>query len=59
VNEYVIGVAGLVERLGMGLRSIVGRAGVHGYVARWDQLDLSDPAGPRLLCPIDALERAV
>ena len=59
ISEYVIGVAGLLERFGMALRLLLGRAGGHGYVARWDQIDLSDPERPRLLCAIDALERVV
>ena len=59
ISEYMIGVIGLLERLGVGFRLIVGRSGGGGYIARWDQLDLSDPDCPRLTCPIDALERVV
>jgi hypothetical protein len=57
ISEYVIGVAGLLERFGMGLRLLIGRAGKHGYVARWDQIDVSDPERPQLRCAIEALER--
>ena len=35
VTEYVIGAAGLTERLGLGVRLILGMNRVRGYVARW------------------------
>jgi hypothetical protein len=56
VLAFVIGVAGLYERLGVGTRLLLGR---HrgGCVARWDQLDLSDPRHPRLTVPFEELER--
>lgn len=57
VTEYVIGAAGLVERLGLGVRLVVGIKRVTGYVARWDQLDLSNPDRPTLTCAIESLER--
>jgi hypothetical protein len=56
VTGFVIGVAGLFERLGLGVKLLLGRRG-DGYVARWDQLDLSDPERPRLTCRVDELER--
>jgi hypothetical protein len=56
VVEYVIGAAGLLERLGVGVRLLFGRH-VGGYVARWDQLDISDPDRPRLTCPAGELRR--
>ena len=56
VNEYVIGRAGLMERLGFAVKLLVGKAG-GGYVARWDQLDISDPLRPRLTCPVSELRR--
>ena len=56
VAAYVIGAAGLLERLGAGLRLLVG-SHVGGYVARWDQLDISDPDRPRLTCAVTELER--
>jgi hypothetical protein len=37
----------------------VGRAGRHGYIARWDQLDVSHPERPTLRCDADELERIV
>lgn len=58
ISEYVIGVAGLLERLGVGMKLLFGRrAGGGGYLARWDQIDLSDPDRPRLTCPIEELRR--
>jgi hypothetical protein len=54
IHEFVIGLAGLYERLGLGVKMIVGKRG-SGYVARWDQMDLSDPDHPRLTCPVDDL----
>jgi hypothetical protein len=56
ITGYVIGVTGLIERLGLHLRSLVGIGG-GGYVAKWDQLDISDPESPRLKCPLGELER--
>ena len=43
INEYVVGSAGLLERLGIGVRLILGITRPTGYVVRWDRLDLSDP----------------
>jgi len=57
VAAYVIGAAALLERLGAGLRLLVG-SHVRGYVARWDQLDISDPDHPRLTCAVKELERS-
>jgi hypothetical protein len=56
ITDYVIGVGGLVERLGVGVRLIFGRAG-GGYLAHWDQIDLTDPDCPRLRCPVTDLRR--
>jgi hypothetical protein len=56
ILEFVIGLAGLYERLGLGVKMIVGKRG-SGYVARWDQMDLSDPDHPRLTCPVDDLTK--
>jgi hypothetical protein len=57
VTEYVIGAAGLTERLGLGARQILGLKQPGGYVARWDQLDLSNPDHLRLTCPLEELRR--
>ena len=56
VVDYVIRAAGLLERLGVGLKLLFGRRG-GGYVARWDQLDISDPVRPRLTCGVEELRR--
>jgi hypothetical protein len=56
ITEYVIGAAGLMERLGLGVRLIVGIKRATGYVARWDQLDLSNPDRPTLKCGVEALQ---
>jgi hypothetical protein len=55
VTAYVLGRAGLAERLGTGVRLLVGRELAAGYIARWDQLDISDVEHPRLLCPVEEL----
>jgi hypothetical protein len=56
ITEYVIGVTGLAERLGVGVNLLFGRQG-GGYVARWDQLDVSDTDHPRLTCSVEELRR--
>jgi hypothetical protein len=49
IHEYVIGKVGLLERLHVGVTLLFGsKRG--GYIARWDQLDITDPERPRLLC---------
>jgi len=55
VTEYVIGVAGLMERLGLGVRLVLGLEPSGGYVARWDQLDFSSPDRPTLTCSVSEL----
>ncbi len=57
ISEYVVGTAGLLERLGLGVRLILGFKRPGGYVVRWDQLDLSDPDRPRLTCSVEDLRR--
>jgi hypothetical protein len=57
VTEYVIGAAGLAERLGLGVRLILGIARSGGYVARWDQMNLTNPDRPRISCPVEELRR--
>ncbi len=56
VTEYVIGAAGLLERLHVGARMLAGRKR-RGFVARADQIDLSDPNRLRLTCPLEDLDR--
>lgn len=58
VTEWVVGPAGLLERLGLGVRLIVGAGSSGSYIIRWDQLDLTNPDRPRLACAIDDLRRA-
>jgi len=58
VTEWVVGSAGLLERLGLGARLVFGLSRGSSYIIRWDQLDLSDPEKPRLSCPIADLRRA-
>jgi len=57
VTEYVIGVAGLVERLGLGVRLVLGLEPPSGYIARWNQLEFSNPERPTLTCPVSELQR--
>ena len=57
ITEYLIGRAGLVERLGLGVRLILGNRVSQGFVARWDQLDLTNPDHARLTCSVEDLRR--
>jgi hypothetical protein len=57
ISEYVVGTAGLLERLGLGVRLVLGLKRGRGYVVRWDQLDLSNPERPRLTCAVADLRR--
>ena len=57
VAAYVLGAAGLAERLGASVRLLVGRTVSPAYVVRWDQLDISDLEHPRLLCRLKDLMR--
>jgi len=56
IIEYVLGAAGLFERLGIGLKLLFGKQR-GGYIARWDQLDITDPEHPRLTCGVQELRR--
>jgi hypothetical protein len=59
VAEFLIGAAGLMERLNVGFRALFGKAGA-AKVARPDQIDISDPMHPRLTCSLEELrEREV
>ena len=55
IVEFVIGSAGLMERLNVGMKALFG-VGRGGKRARWDQIDISDPERPRLTCSIDELK---
>jgi hypothetical protein len=54
VTDYVIGPAGLAERLSAPFLPFLGWR--RGFRARWDQIDVSDPRHPRLLCPVEELQ---
>jgi hypothetical protein len=56
ISEYVLGEAGLLERLGVAVRLLFQHR-IASYVARWDQLDLSDQGHCRLRCPVEELRR--
>ena len=57
ITDYVIGTAGLIERLGLGVRLTLGIERAGGYVARWDQVDLTDPDHLRITCAVGDLRR--
>ena len=54
ITEFVIGSAGLRERLGVSVQLLFGRVR-GGHLARWDQVDISDPERPRLNCRFEEL----
>jgi hypothetical protein len=51
VTEYVIGPAGFLERLGLGTHLVLGWRR-RGFVARWDQVDITNPDRLQLLCSL-------
>jgi hypothetical protein len=53
VTAYVIGPAGLAERLSASLLPFLGTR--RGYVARWDQIEIAEHDHPRLRCSVDEL----
>ena len=55
IVAFVIGSAGLMERLNVGIKALFGKS-AGGKVARWDQLDVSDPEHPRLTCSSEDLQ---
>ena len=60
VSEFLVGNYAVLERLsawsiGRALLRIFGAKQEEGYRIRWDQLDLSDPSRPQLLCDVDEL----
>jgi sporulation protein YlmC with PRC-barrel domain len=63
VEEYLVGSYAVFERLAalsIG-RALLGKFGAYkehgGYRVPWDKLDLTDPMKPRLLCPVEELEK--
>jgi hypothetical protein len=55
VEGFVIGAAGVLERMDLWVRLVSGRK-TAGYVASWEQLDITDPRRPRLTCSVNDLE---
>jgi hypothetical protein len=60
VSEFLVGSYAVLERLaawsiGRAVLRVFGAKRQDGYRIRWDQLDLSDPQHPRLLCNVDEL----
>jgi hypothetical protein len=53
VTEYLLGTAALVERLSIVSRLL--RREPRTFIARWDQIDITRPEHPRLMCPIEQL----
>lgn len=56
-TEILVGMMGLLERLDVGTKLLFGGRR-RGYVVRWDQVDVSDPATPRLTVPVEELEQS-
>ena len=60
VSEFLVGSYAMLERLaawrmGRTLLRLFRARKSEGYRIRWDQLDLSDPRRPRLLCEVEEL----
>jgi hypothetical protein len=51
--EYVLGTGAVLERWSV-VRRLFGMSG-HKLVARWNQLDVSNPRKPRLTCPVEEI----
>jgi hypothetical protein len=59
VSEFLVGKYALLERLaawrsGRALLRVLGKR-KEGYRIRWDQIDLSDPGHPRVICDVEEL----
>lgn len=59
VSEFLVGKYAMIERLaawsiGRALLRGLGKR-KEGYRIRWNQIDLSDPGHPRVLCDVDEL----
>jgi hypothetical protein len=57
LTHYVLGPAGLLERLAQGTGSLVEDVR-RPSVARLERMDISDPEPPRLRCSLEALVQA-
>jgi hypothetical protein len=55
IVAFLIGSAGLMSRLDVGVKALFGKSG-GGKIVRWDQVDISDPVHPRLTCSVEELE---
>jgi hypothetical protein len=55
VVEYHLGSGALLERWSV-TRRLTGRKS-HQYIVKWDQIDIAHSHGPRLLCPVEDLEK--
>jgi hypothetical protein len=55
VTEFDLGRTALLERLAIRHFGWVPGNRPAGYRARWDQIDISDPAHPRLTVPLEEL----
>jgi sporulation protein YlmC with PRC-barrel domain len=53
--EYHLGTGALLERWSV-TRRLFGRR-AHQIIVRWDQIDIAHRDGPRLLCPVEELEK--
>jgi hypothetical protein len=56
VVEYLLGTPAVLERWSV-IQNLFGIRG-RKLIARWNQLDISDPRRPRLTCPLDEIERS-
>ncbi len=56
VPEFHIGTAALLQRLAAHL-SPFSMIVAKGFIARWDQMDWSDPLRPKLTCDVAELRR--
>jgi hypothetical protein len=59
VDEYHLGTAALMEKLGISAKRLIGVGNREPVRVPWDQLDLSNPERPCLKCTIDALKKMV
>ena len=57
VSEYHIGPSALFERLAVKHFGWALRGRHPGYRAAWDQVDVSDPTRPRLICEKSELRK--
>jgi hypothetical protein len=57
VDEYHLGTAALMEKLGITLGRLIGVGSREPVRVPWDQLDLSDPEHPRLKCTLEELKK--